>query len=169
MPIQPLHCIRLIWYVVTFPFKAVWIGGESWYKANGPSWRDYYKRWELDRLLGMMTKSVFSYHITGKFGRPLNLAKRSESATYIFGDLKFWQNHIALPRVHTHTSRAARQLDIIIIILLANLKFGNRLFDRQIAKLKPPPKFPVIRYMLLKYADSMAYTLQPHFLHLWWL
>ena len=69
-----------------------------------------------------------------KIWRPLNLAKRSELATYIFGDFKFWQLHIALPRVHTHTSRTARQLDIIIIILLVNLKFGDRLFNRQITK-----------------------------------
>ena len=34
-------------------------------------------------------------------------------------------------------------------ILLANLKFGDRLFNRQITKLKPPPKFPVIRYVLI--------------------
>ena len=46
-------------------------------------------------------------------------------------------------RAHARTSHAARQLDI----LLANLKFGDKLFNRQIAKLKPPLKFPIIRYI----------------------
>ena len=32
-------------------------------------------------------------------------------------------------------------------ILLVNSKFGRRLFNRQITKLKPPPKFPVIQYL----------------------
>ena len=32
-------------------------------------------------------------------------------------------------------------------ILLANVKFGNRLFNRQIAKLKPTSTFPIIRYL----------------------
>ena len=75
-----------------------------------------------------------------KFGETVRI-----SYVYNLAILNFGEFRIALPSMHVYITRCET---VGYYILLANLKFGNRLFNRQIAKLKPPPKFPVIRYML---------------------
>ena len=47
-----------------------------------------------------------------------------------------------------HTCTCSHVCAVGYYILLAKLKFGDRLFNRQITKLKPPPKLAVIWHLL---------------------
>jgi len=68
-----------------------------------------------------------------KFGETVRIGYVYNLAILIFGEFR-----IALPHACVH--HTLRDSWILYII-------GDRLFNRQIAKLKPPPKFPVIRYV----------------------
>ena len=74
-----------------------------------------------------------------KFGKTVRIGY-----VYNLAILNVGEFCIALPRTRAYITCCET---VGYYILLANLKFGNRLFNRQIAKLKPPPKFPVIRYV----------------------
>ena len=111
----------------------------------------------------------------GKFWRPLYLVKRSESATYITWHFEFWRILFAY---------IARCETVGYYILLANLKFGDRLFNHQLKTFpfygiwdfshakplyhsKKPSKATKCRADLSTFIVSSTLT---HHLHFWqWL
>ena len=95
---------------------------------------------QLTQLLSQLKVSFWYSYIlyNGKFWRPLNLGKRSESATYIIW--RFWilANFV---RVH-HVLWDSW--------ILANFKFGDRLFNHQTKTTAKVSRFKVFGTFLLQ-------------------